>query len=1143
MTEIHTIAKRLFLSLALTVCAGATAGAQDYSSPTVAEEGAWCWFADPRALHYENEAGTLNATYVGYIDVHGNVKATQYDWLTGRKTDVLVRSYFQPDDHDNPTFIVLPDERVMIFYTRHTDEAKIWYRISRRPGDISSLGDEKYLATSANTTYPSPFILSDDPTHIYLCWRGIGWHPTIARLTMPDANDDCQFDYGPYQVVQSTGARPYAKYQSNGKDKIYLSYTTGHPDNEQPNWLYFNVIDINQGNGPLLRDIEGTLLSTISNGTFAVSKTDTYATTYPLTVVDQTTNIRNWVWQITLDQDERPVIAYTHIDNAKTTHVYWYARWTGSEWRRTWVQYGGHAFHQNWSSTELCYSGGMAVDPEHINDLYLSIPTTSGAYDKDNGVYEIWKYTIDDDGNVAGSQQLTDASAKNNVRPFIIPGSASSPMRLAWMQGDYYYWIVKTAYPLGFPTGIKTDYTWTEPLQTDDPAGEASAETPFTAGATLHIVLAMDPDNYQGTLFTLSNGLSYSLNATTHRPELSYGGNTYVSQNQLYTSDNWATNSSGTSGDNWPTPLTTWTLSMTYDGETLTTYRNGLVDQVVELSGMAPGVLDTSSSVATVLASQLLPTLCQTPMSVQETVASLEETAQKQLGRAALEAITLPAETWTDIVLPSVSLGQSITWTSNRPKVIADGGTMVHPLIDAKVTLTATCGTETRKFDVVAKTRDISHNLRYQHDATIDMTGNTATGFATNTTLTAPSGLLHHLRSFTFLLKMNASALSGNPRCYDFGSASGNSLFLRANPLAAGVKYNGGTTTMVSSATTLSTDTDYALAVTFSAASGVTKIYINGTEDTSGTANTVEPYVLEQLATDLRNYIGRTQWWDGAYAADNIDFQGTISDFRLYDVCLTQQEICDLQGMEYTTKDLPTSVQNGDFEASYSVQAGSGVSSDRAIYVPEAWTVTRTSPNTNDITALKAGDLYYSNFFSGYSASVDGSTQSYWIRQNWGTPTLTLSQELLLPAGNYTLSVQVVQDGLGGKAQVSAVQGNGSTVTAPDLSNSTAWQTSTLTLASDGINPTTIRLQATHTSGGSAKIIGFDNVTLTKNPIYGDIDNDNELSIEDVYALVNILLGLDSTEPYLYNHTAADVNSDTVVNLADLSALIRLLLL
>ena len=189
----------------------------------VTAEGAWCWFADPRALHYENKKGTINRTYIGYIDVHGNIKAMQYDFKKKRQDEVLIRSYFQPDDHNNPTFLVLPDERIMIFYSRHTDEPCFYYRISRTPGDITTLGDEKVIKTKDNTTYPSPFILSDDPEHIYLCWRGIGWHPTVARLSLPDQDDQVKVDWGPYQIVKSTGARPYAKYMSNGKTGMSYS--------------------------------------------------------------------------------------------------------------------------------------------------------------------------------------------------------------------------------------------------------------------------------------------------------------------------------------------------------------------------------------------------------------------------------------------------------------------------------------------------------------------------------------------------------------------------------------------------------------------------------------------------------------------------------------------------------------------------------------------------------------------------------------------------------------------------------------------------------------------------------------------------------------------------------------------------------
>ena len=189
----------------------------------VTTEGAWCWFADPRALHYENKGGTINMTYIGYIDIHGNIKAMQYDFKKKKQDEVLIRSYFQPDDHNNPTFLVLPDERIMIFYSRHTDEPCFYYRVSRNPGDITTLGEEKMIKTKNNTTYPSPFILSDDPEHIYLCWRGIGWHPTIAKLSLPDEKDEVNVVWGPYQMVKSTGARPYAKYMSNGKDRIYLT--------------------------------------------------------------------------------------------------------------------------------------------------------------------------------------------------------------------------------------------------------------------------------------------------------------------------------------------------------------------------------------------------------------------------------------------------------------------------------------------------------------------------------------------------------------------------------------------------------------------------------------------------------------------------------------------------------------------------------------------------------------------------------------------------------------------------------------------------------------------------------------------------------------------------------------------------------
>ena len=561
--------------IALTTIAKAQ---QSYSGHQISEEGAWCWFADPRAIHYTNADGSINASYIGYIDVHGNVKAMQIDHNTGRRTEVLVRSYFQPDDHNNPTFLVLPDERVLIIYSRHTDEPAFYYRVSKRPGDISVLGEEKCIVTNHNTTYPSPFLMSDDPEHFYLCWRGLGWHPTIARLTLPDEEDNVQIAWGPYQMVQSTGARPYAKYYSNGKDKLYMTYTTGHPDNEWPNWLYFNVINLNaekQTDGtvtvsPTLEDIKGNHLSVIADGKFRVNKSAEYKQTYPYTLVDAPTNSRAWVWQIACDTEGLPAIAMVRIDRSKNQHQYYYAKWTGEAWRLTDLADGGGRFHP--SNTEYCYSGGEALDPTNPNVIYLSIPT-KGRTGK--SIHEIWRYTLNNQGQVVMKEQVTRNSEKNNVRPFVLPGSEGSPLRLMWMHGDYAYWIVKKGYPTGFPTAIHAHI----------PKGRIPCQevSKATKGAfTIDVSMQLPADHYHGTLLT-TQSFSYGLDKESVKPYVETGGNRYYSTNQLYTSDNWATNCTGTHGDNWPTPHATLRITLTYDGNHLTVYRNGLIDQVIEV--------------------------------------------------------------------------------------------------------------------------------------------------------------------------------------------------------------------------------------------------------------------------------------------------------------------------------------------------------------------------------------------------------------------------------------------------------------------------------------------------------------------------------------------------------------------------------
>ena len=541
----------------------------------VAAEGAWCWFAVPRALHYENKEGTINKTYIGYIDIHGNIKAMQYDFQKKEQEEVLIRSYFQPDDHNNPTFLVLPDERIMIFYSRHTDEPCFYYRVSRIPRDITTLGEEKRIETKNNTTYPSPFILSDDPEHIYLCWRGIGWHPTIAKLSLPDDKDEVDVVWGPYQIVQSTGARPYAKYMSNGKDKIYLTYTTGHPDNELPNFLYFNYIDIKTLQ---LTDVRGTVLSTIADGTFKVNKTGDYAKQYPSTVVDNPSE-RDWVWQIASDRNGNPVIAMVRISDNKESHDYYYAKWNGHEWKKTFLINAGGHFHQT-PNLEKCYSAGMAIDPSNVNEVYCSLPV-EGKYGK---VYEIVRFIMSEDGEVISKEAVTKDSQLNNVRPYMIPASEGTPLRLTWMYGNYYDWIVSLQHPQGYSTGIACDFKGFPDRKKKKMIAASGKEIRFDPEKpfVLEQTITLGADNYQGCLLQLGD-LEYYLNGETMKPEIRYKGKVYTSTNVLGTSDCWKTQARGTGGK-WYTPQKYGEvrLRMEYKKGVLCVYINDLLDQRID---------------------------------------------------------------------------------------------------------------------------------------------------------------------------------------------------------------------------------------------------------------------------------------------------------------------------------------------------------------------------------------------------------------------------------------------------------------------------------------------------------------------------------------------------------------------------------
>ena len=98
---------------------------------------------------------------------------------------------------------------------------------------------------------------------------------------------------------------------------------------------------------------------------------------------------------------------------------------------------------------------------------------------------------------------------------------------------------------------------------------------------------------------------------------------------------------------------------------------------------------------------------------------------------------------------------------------------------------------------------------------------------------------------------------------------------------------------------------------------------------------------------------------------------------------------------------------------------------------------------------------------------------------------------------------------------------------------------SVVTLVSDG----TLRVGA-RAVGTSSSWVAFDDARLEYlgNSLRGDVNRDGSITIADVTALVNIILGKDNVEPYLYDHPAADVNTDDSITIADVTALVNVIL-
>ncbi|MBZ4188613.1 BNR-4 repeat-containing protein [Niabella beijingensis] len=417
----------VFLLALLSVTGSAWAQEMDTRTSTVAaEDAAWCWFSDPRAVYHKEKK---EAVYFGYINSEGDVMVRSLELRTNKMQEYTLHEKLQKDDHDVPSFLFLPDHRLLTFYCHHNGD--IFMRKTVNPEDITSWEEERVILKkdSANFyCYMNPVMLRDEHNRIYLFGRNIVRRKNGINQPWGETGIYCIYsdDYGATwskkaNLLDNSGRNTpqYVKYATDNKSRIDFLFTNGHPKQGADisvHHMYYEKGAFFQTNGKKI--------GTLKDLPVLIRDVDK--------VYDPAAGkARSWIWDIALDAANRPVVTYARYPS-ETRHQYYYARWDGHQWNTKKIADAGPymtIIKPGKKLLEAHYSGGIVLDHDNPGNIYLSRQI--------NGKFEIEALKAE-----AAAQRIsvTSRSVVDNIRPYAVSRGRGRTPVLFWMAGNYYHY-------------------------------------------------------------------------------------------------------------------------------------------------------------------------------------------------------------------------------------------------------------------------------------------------------------------------------------------------------------------------------------------------------------------------------------------------------------------------------------------------------------------------------------------------------------------------------------------------------------------------------------------------------------------------------------------------------------------------------
>ena len=277
----------------------------------------------------------------------------------------------------------------------------------------------KRSETARGITYQNLHRVNSENGRIYNFFRGNNFNPHFVF-----SDDDAKSWSDAIQLIKigDGNDRPYIKYASNGKDRIDLFYTDGHPRNVKQN----NVYHIFYKDGAF-RKSDGSVVRTLD----ALKTNPMTPEEGTLVFSGATDKGRGWVWDLEYDQNSQPYGAFISSPSGQmgTDMRYWTASYKNGKWSTEEIAFAG----SNLYPKEEHYAGGIALNPSNSNEVVISAdvnPKTGEALPK--RFYQLFKGTRGENG--WNWTQLTHDPLNSHLRPTIVRGKNNA---LFWFAGEY----------------------------------------------------------------------------------------------------------------------------------------------------------------------------------------------------------------------------------------------------------------------------------------------------------------------------------------------------------------------------------------------------------------------------------------------------------------------------------------------------------------------------------------------------------------------------------------------------------------------------------------------------------------------------------------------------------------------------------